>query len=718
MGKDLDRNPYLDSSGISIPAAPLTKPFTIVRGVLKALRWLRKIKPRVVVGFGSYHTFPVLVAATILRIPIVLYEPNAVFGRVNKLFAPLAKKILTQFPITKEAIPIARCYPKDQYEEAKAHYGFTEDKPVVLVLGGSQGARAFDALSFPPTVQVLHLAGTRGPCEDLAAKYKAEGVYAHVLPFEREMARAWLAADYAVCRSGAMTLGEHLHYRVPTLFIPYPSARDDHQWVNAVYAQQRFGGSLVMREKDISLFPTVFAMLLTLSPKDISPPTYETTLQREIDGFHFIGIGGIGMSSLAHILLDRNIPVSGTDVKQNTQTVALANRGAEVGYNETTVPPLCTVVYSSAISPKDPLRKQAKNQRIPTMHRAQLLGNILTPQKPLLVTGTHGKTSVTGMLIHAMCGLEEDPTFSIGGVLRNIQTNGRSGKGLYSIAEADESDGTFCEIPCHSAIITNIEPEHMDYYRTETRLRRAFQTFMEQIQAVLVTCADDPFLQSMKPKGVTYGFSEHADVQIQHVEVKEGRSILTLSTSPTPITLPVVGQHAVLNATAVMALLQQLGFSLHDMSGIFADYQGVARRLEQLGTKYGITFYDDYAHHPTEVDATLRALKQKEQGRRIVTVFQPHKYSRFAANQDRFAEMLSLSDEVFITDIYAAGEAPLAGVDPKTLLRLLQKGTYAPRETIAQEVYVALQEGDVVITMGAGDITTLGKELLGLLEKR
>jgi len=730
-GHGIEENEYLKQgihevvSVLSAPPNSFWNIIKIMQGVMKAISLLRKTSPLAVIGFGSYHTFPLLVAAKLLRIPIILFEPNSTFGKVNKLFSKYAQLVLSQFPIIPSAcqisMPIKR-FEKLNKEEAKKHYHFDPERKVVLVMGGSQGAKIFEQLVFPQSVQVLHLGGKHSDCDGLRRKYSLQGIDAIVMEFEDEMRFAWSAADYVVCRSGAMTIAEHLAYQVPALFIPFPHASDNHQFHNAEYIVTKMKSGVVLKQDQLSQFETAFQKLISIDMDQTSVSLPHPTVSSCIERYHFIGAGGIGMSSLIHILRDRGVAVSGSDMRHTPITRELQAKGANISTPqvEQNIPPFAQVVYSTAISASNPEYKETKKKKLPLMHRSALLSHLCEEKVPLLVTGTHGKTSVSALLSYTLVECGADPMYAVGGIIKNYGKNGAWGEGRYAAVEADESDGSFLHLPCHSAILTNIEPDHLDYYRDEKRMLTAYRSFISQVKHHLVWCADDPKLQEISPHGVSYGFSEAADVRIIACEERDGHSVCTLEwegETEYSFAFPQYGEHIILNVTGVFVLLKLLGFDMKAITRSWSQYQGVGRRMECIGAANNIDIYDDYAHHPTEVLATLKALRKKVKNRRIVSVFQPHRFSRFQQFSSLFANALEHSDSVIITDIYAAGEKPIENVDAKLLLSLLKEAEYVPRTGLTEGVRTRLQEGDVVITLGAGDVTHIGKEVLALLEK-
>jgi UDP-N-acetylmuramate--alanine ligase len=344
--------------------------------------------------------------------------------------------------------------------------------------------------------------------------------------------------------------------------------------------------------------------------------------------YHFIGVGGIGMSALARILLQRGCQVSGSDLKKSRLLEQLAREGAviQIGHNESAIRPGDTVVFNSDIPPDNAEMKRARELNLVIMHRSDLLHDLMKEQKSLLVTGTHGKTTTTALLTAVLIEWESDPSFVIGGILRSLNTNARSGMGRYFVAEADESDGSFLKTPAYGAIVTNLEKEHLSYWKTEKNLAYGFSCFLSQVQnqSHLVWCGDDPSLQSLRPAGISYGFSKSVQCQIlKYTPVRNGIrfDLCWQGITYRDIELALYGQHNALNGTAVFALAHSLGVPEEIIRRAFHRFAGTARRLEWIGSVQHIDVFDDYGHHPTEIARTIKALRDRVRERRIIVVF-------------------------------------------------------------------------------------------------
>jgi UDP-N-acetylmuramate--alanine ligase len=421
--------------------------------------------------------------------------------------------------------------------------------------------------------------------------------------------------------------------------------------------------------------------------------------------YHFIGLGGIGMSALARILLQKGKVVQGSDSKASQLLEELQKEGAKVRVGH--IGDATKVIYSSAIQDDHEELKQAKQKSLPLLHRSDLLHALMQGSKPLLVTGTHGKTTTSALLASVLVEAGWDPSFVIGGIHLDWKTNGRAGSGEYFVAEADESDGSFLKTIGFGAIVTNLDNDHLDYWKTPEKLEAAFGEFCAQANPdYLFWCGDDPRLAQLNPKGISYGFGEGNLLQ-----VCSPFSIVWDGVEYRDIALNLLGRHNMLNAAAVFGLCLRLGVPEVAIRSAFGHFAGTGRRLEWKGkNRHGIDVYDDYGHHPTEIRATLQALREKVHERRIVAVFQPHRYSRVRDLFEEFPGCLEGADLAIMTDIYSAGEREIEGLNDR--FRASMGVLYTPREGLEAFVAEKLLPHDVVVTFGAGDITKSGPEIL------
>jgi len=442
------------------------------------------------------------------------------------------------------------------------------------------------------------------------------------------------------------------------------------------------------------------------------------------DYYHFIGVGGIGMSALARILLHGNTSISGSDNSRNQTVIDLEREGLsfKLGQKAANIRPGMTVVYSSAVKEDNPEYKAALDQNCEIIHRSELLKRLMVGFRSLTVTGTHGKTTTSSLLAAVMCNAGLDPSFAVGGILADYKSNGKKGNGEFFVAEADESDGTFIKYPSFGAIVTNIESEHLDHYGSEKNLHKAFKKFMTQVSSKehLFTCGDDPVIRKMsKGVGTFYGFGKDCDLQVYQCRQKGWKSFFNVSFNGkkfTNIELSLPGEHNVLNALAVFGLAIRLGVSEKVIRDTFRNFKGVARRSQTLSEIRNVQIIDDYAHHPTEIITTLKAIRNASGERRIVLAFQPHRYSRTKDCMGSFGNAFKYADDLIFTDIYSAGEKEISGITIEAIQEEVkresrQTSSYIPRNELSSYLSENLRPHDILVTMGAGDITKVAREV-------
>lgn len=465
------------------------------------------------------------------------------------------------------------------------------------------------------------------------------------------------------------------------------------------------------------------------------------SLPAELQRVHMVGIGGAGMSGIARILLDRGAAVSGSDAKESRGLVALRARGAEVrvGHHESSLDllpggPTAVVTTHAAIPKTNPELVEARRRGIPVILRPAVLAKLMDGYTTLMVTGTHGKTTTTSMLIVALQHGGFDPSFAVGGDLGEAGTNAHHGSGDTFVAEADESDGSLLEYRPDVVVVTNIEPDHLDFFGSAEAYTAVFDDFMERLApgGALIACADDPGAAALADRTAAlgirvlrYGSRTDADTELaaallswEHQGTGAVAHIqLAGESRPRVMRLAVPGRHMALNALGALLAAMETGAWAETVLDGLAGFEGVRRRFELVGTADEIRVFDDYAHHPTEVSATLSAVRDvlDDSGRgRAIVVFQPHLYSRTEAFAAQFGQALSAADEVFVLDVYAAREQPIAGVSGATVADHVQVPvSYLPDfSAVAARVAAVAAPGDVVLTMGAGDVTLLGQEIL------
>jgi len=435
---------------------------------------------------------------------------------------------------------------------------------------------------------------------------------------------------------------------------------------------------------------------------------------------HFIGIGGSGMSGLARIALDDGIEVSGSDSKDSSVLAALVALGAKVStsHSATNLAGVDVVIFSTAIATTNPEYIEAKRLNLPLLTRAKALSLLMDGNFKIAVAGTHGKTTTSSMATVAFQSCGADPSFAIGGTLTASGANAHRGTGKFFIAEADESDGSFIEYRPDAAIITNIEHDHVDFFATPEAVTKAFAEFAETIapNGLLVYCADDQGSRTLGEsvthcRTVSYGVSDGSELTIDQIELTaQGSSARALWKSRVvgSLELSVPGHHNLLNSAGSLALGLALELNPAQLMSGLKSFRGAGRRFELKSTLHGIRIVDDYGHHPTEISVTLDAARRYADSGRVLVIFQPHRYSRTQAFLDAFAVALDKADDVTLLEIYAAGEQPILGVSASLIVEKMKNGTFLPNFADAAERIIELaRPGDVILTLGAGDVNSL-----------
>jgi UDP-N-acetylmuramate--alanine ligase len=446
---------------------------------------------------------------------------------------------------------------------------------------------------------------------------------------------------------------------------------------------------------------------------------------------HFVGAGGVGMSGLAEILLlSTPLEISGCDKERSENTERLTALGAKIAYGHDAahVEQADLVVISSAIAEENPEVAAARRRGIPVIRRAEMLAEIMRLKQGIAVAGTHGKTTTTSLTGMVLTEAGFDPTIVVGGRVRILGTNARLGKGDFLVAEADEYDRSFLELTPVVAVVTNIEEDHLDTYRDLADILDAFVIFANRVPfyGAVVACLDDPgvreILPRVKRRVVTYGESPEAALRAGEIRLEASGTTFEVWEGNTwslgTVRLPLPGRHNVLNALAAIAVGRELSIPFPTIARALKDFTGVIRRFETKGERGGVLVLDDYAHHPTEIAATLAAARQVHPGRRLVALFQPHLYSRTRDFAEAFGRALLACDLAIVTDVYPSREKPIPGVTGEVVALAAQHAghanvLYVPDKTsVAEELERVLKSGDLLLTMGAGDVVRLGEAYL------
>jgi UDP-N-acetylmuramate--alanine ligase len=462
-------------------------------------------------------------------------------------------------------------------------------------------------------------------------------------------------------------------------------------------------------------------------------------LPRDIGPIHFVGIGGIGMSGIAEVLANLNYKVTGSDVAESANVKRLREKGIAVvvGHDAKNVDNAAVVVVSSAIKRDNPELVAARAKRLPVVRRAEMLAELMRLKSAVAIAGTHGKTTTTSMVAALLDAGGLDPTVINGGIINAYGTNARLGEGDWMVVEADESDGTFLKLPADIAVVTNVDPEHLDHFQTFEAVKAAFQDFVENVPfyGFAVMCTDHPEVQTLvgrieDRRIITYGENPQADVRLVDLAHENGASTFGVVVRGrdgngahviSDLTLPMPGRHNALNATAAITVARELGVSDARIRKALASFGGVKRRFTRTGEWNGVVIIDDYGHHPVEIAAVLRAARESTAGR-VIAVMQPHRYTRLSQLFEQFCTCFNDADTVIVADIYAAGEAPIAGADRDNLVQGMRARGHRnvmpleSPEKLASLIKGIAQPGDMVVCLGAGSITQWAYALPGELK--
>ncbi len=461
-------------------------------------------------------------------------------------------------------------------------------------------------------------------------------------------------------------------------------------------------------------------------------------LPQELGPIHFIGIGGIGMSGIAEVLLNLGYAVQGSDAAENANVLRLRKKGAivSIGHRPENLGDAEVVVVSTAIKRDNPELAHARELRLPVVRRAEMLAELMRLKQSVAIAGTHGKTTTTSLVATLLEAGGFDPTVINGGIINAYGTNSRLGAGDWMVVEADESDGTFLKLPADIAVITNIDPEHLDHFGTFDAIKKAFRAFVENIPfyGFAVMCLDHPTVQELvgqieDRRIITYGENPQADVRLVDIDLSGGISRFSAiirdrktgsQTTIEKVLVPMPGHHNALNATAAIAVAHQLGMTPDQIRGALASFGGVKRRFTRTGEWNGAIIFDDYGHHPVEIAAVLRAARASTKGH-VIAIVQPHRYTRLHTLFNEFAGCFNDADTVIVADVYGAGEAPIEGADRDHLIAAIKARGH--RQALALQSPADLagvirelaKPGDYVVLLGAGNITQWAYALPGEL---
>lgn len=738
----------------------------------KAWWIIHKLKPDLVLCVGGFVSGPGGMAARLSHIPLIIHESNAIAGYTNRILSRFAKHTLCGFPnafskkikttfVGNPVRPAISAIPVPEFRYRERNKNFK-----ILVLGGSRGAHAINQmipkilplLAQHETLEIWHQTGM-DDYDELYQTYQSySSINIKISRFIDDMVGAYSWADLVICRSGAMTVTELAAVGLPAILIPFPYAVDDHQFYNAEYLANA-GAAVVIRQKDLfakeltELLESLRSdrtklMEMAKSARKCSHPNaiadivaacFEIDKDNEeekhlailhdknIKRIHCIGIGGIGLSGIAEILHQKGYTISGSDISTNRMTEHLKKLGIKImiGHQATHVLDADAIVYSSAINKNNVEFAAAIANNIPLIQRGRILAEMMQTSIGIAVAGTHGKTTTTGLIADCFLQNNIDATFVMGGILNNQESTAHVGTSKYFIAESDESDASFLYMKPTYAIITNIDADHLvTYSGSFAKLKKSFVEFLNDLpkDGLAILCIDDPIIKSIIPslncKFITYGFSENANYQATDFKQLGLQTQANVKFPDNKTTLPLIlnlpGKHNLLNALSAVVMSSLAGISSEGIINALKQFPGVNRRFHSHGEIHvnggKALLFDDYGHHPNEIKATIEAARQAWPNRRIVMVFQPHRYSRTKELIHEFANVLKHPDLLLLLDIYSAGESDTFGVDSRELQRLItEKGSHKPlyvpkMDELPTTLKKILKAEDVVIFQGAGSI--------------
>lgn len=759
----------------------LIMPFRMIFACIQAWKLLKLVKPSLIVTAGGFVAVPLVWMAKVKGIPAHIHQLDVRPGLANKLMMPFAKTISVTFSGSLQDFPkgkttVTGAPVREQVLQSTTDtFSFANDKPIIFVFGGGTGAQALNEFVWGSLEEltnfcnIIHLTG-----RDKSADLHADG-YIQKEFLTNEMAEAYKKADLVVTRGGLGTFLELAALKKPAVVIPIPNS---HQEDNAAVLWEA-KAALVLDQTTLSpqLFAAQIRKLLESKEKQnnyakaishfyqkdaakkiveilqtsLSEVAVQTPMQeieqkqpplekkekplslKDVKKVHFVGIGGIGISFVAHFFLDKGVFVSGSDLNQSIVTDQLAKAGAVVlkGHDAANIKEdIDLVVYNDAIPLDNPELKKAKEMGIPMRTNFQIVGALSKSYKTVVIAGNKGKTTTTAMLSHILAVTGCDPTAMVGSIVNDWKCNFRSGKSDLLIVEGDEFKEHFLEIDTDIAVITNMAPDHMDYYETEENLIRAFQTFVDRLpeDGLLLINKENEMIKRLNlPEEKTIRFSSkgEADISAYSISSKNKQQLFSIKAEGQDLgqfSLPFPGVFNVENAMAALAIALYLDVEPEDAKRALASFKGTWRRFQILGEYKEAVIVSDYAHHPTAVHATIQGAKEFYEGQRIVAVFQAHTRHRTKSLFEDFVKSFDLADIVLIPDIFdVAGRETISKEEMNALMladairargrvdQVIASGTLQQTKTTLDS---HLQPGDIVLMMGAGDIYRLAEELV------
>ena len=753
--------------------------FQVLRNASRhAERLLSSLRPSVVVSVGGYASVPATRAAKKMNIPVVTVSYDRLPGLATRLQARSASGVAVAYLPSKlknatlTGAPVRRVLRNldlsSTRTDARTRLSIPIDRKVICITGGSLGSAKLNSVARTLVennqsrndICVIHLTGERYIDDDLPIlDNDAEIVYRR-LKSTVAMQDVYSASDLVVARAGASTIAELSTIGIASVLVPWSGAAEDHQTANAKWLDD-LGGSLVINERkttnnqiadqiidliDDQAKLRVLANAAWLAGKQHRESTLTELIfsvagqkgrqhidLREPKRVHIVGVGGPGMSAVATVLAEMGHQVSGSDIRRSELTTRLENLGItiNIGHNPEVVLGCDFVTGSPAIAESNIEYQKARDLNIRVLSRAETLASICRCATSVGVAGTHGKTTTSSMLTTILLGAGKNPSYLIGGDVISLNRGASWSNSELFVVEADESDGTHAQLPLAATILTNIDIDHLDHFKTQAAIEQSFFDYVGNIAGPRVLCLDDPAcaLIAQTHNAITYSVNDNssADYVATSIKFKNGSSSFGVaqnlgsqSVELGRINLPLRGHHNVSNALAALAMVMQFGVEFEQAAQALSNFGGVARRFDVQGVDHGATFVDDYAHLPNEISAVLSGVRdESDNWSRVVAVFQPNRFNRMSVISHLYADSFVAADLVVITDIYSSGTEPISGVTGQLVVDAILEShpnsrvIYQPSRTNLVEFLAdEIKDGDLCISMGCGDISSLPSEVI------
>ncbi|MCD6112195.1 MAG: UDP-N-acetylmuramate--L-alanine ligase [Bacteroidales bacterium] len=748
----------------SLTAKNLSFPFKLILSIFKAKKIIKSFKPDLVIGVGGYASGPTLRVAGKKNIPVIIQEQNSYPGITNKLLAKYAKKIFVAYEgmdkyFDKDKIIIAGNPVRQSLAELKVdktealkYFNLAEDRKTILIVGGSQGARTINESIYNKiklfnnsNYQLIWQTGKYfyDTANELINSKNYDNI--KIFKFITKMDYAYAVADLVVSRAGAISISEICAVKKPAIFVPYPFAAEDHQTKNAMALINKNAAVLIPdRNAKSKLADEIIELisnenhLLRLS-ENISKLSFKNSAEiiaeevkkilniksinlQNIKNVYFLGIGGIGMSALARYFNAKNIIVSGYDKTQTALTDNLTKEGIEISFEDDikNIPKdIDLVIYTPAIPKENAQYQYFIKNNYALMKRSEVLGLLTKDIFTIAIAGTHGKTSITSLTAHILKKSGLDITAFIGGICNNYNSNLIiSEKNEMIIVEADEFDKSFLSLYPDIAVISSIDADHLDIYKDRKSLTDAFSEFANQIKPDGTLIINKKIDLKCKSNKITYSLDENSDIYAKDIIVKDNEYNFNLKYKEKEIKdikIKIPGRHNIENAVAAAGVAYLLNIDKKDIKTGIESFKGVKRRFEYILKTEKTIFIDDYAHHPNEIKACIKTVKELYPGKKITGIFQPHLFSRTKYFADEFAESLEPLDNIILLDIYPAREKPIKGINSEMLLKKIENNNKCLMSVKEILNNFKDKKPEVIITIGAGDIDKLIEPLKNVL---